>query len=144
MDVKMCRDFHSYFEDAEHLTPTIQAYRAVSEAMLAQVVWNPFSKLSQVMKYDKQMEAAVNSDPENIEIRFLRLAIEYNLPSFLGMSTHIEEDIDVILENMTTVNSLEIDPGYGQYIFWFLETSELCTPDQVMAMKETLTRQTSF
>jgi len=130
--------FHAYLEDIDNPDATIQAYQAVSEALLAQVVWNPFSKLSQVRKYDKLMEEAVISDEMNIEIRFLRLAIEYNLPSFLGMSTHIEEDLNVIVKNLESISSMNVDPSYGRYILYFLENTNLCSNDELIAMRDTL------
>ena len=136
------RDFHSFIKDIENPDATILAYQAVSEALLAQVLWNPFSKFSQVMKYEKKIKEAVGLDSGNIEIRFLRLAIEYNLPSFLAMSTHIEEDLDMIIMNMETVSSINVDPEYGRYIFYFLESTALCTEDQIMAMRKSLAQAT--
>lgn len=141
---EVSRDFHSYMRKSQNLSPTLRAYRAVSEAMLAQVLWNPFSKLSQVKKYQREMETAVKENPGSIEIRFLRLAIEYNLPSFLGMSQHIGEDLDMILKNLSSVSSMNLDPGYSQYIYYFLESTSLCSSDQMLAMKQTLERQASF
>ncbi len=130
------RSFYDFLKDVENPSSTIKAYQAVSEALLAQVVWNPFSKLKQVMKYDKQMEAAIEEDPANIEIRFLRLAIEYNLPSFLGMSTHLEEDVDKIVSGLSSVSKMQVNPMFGKYIFYFLNETNLCTSEQLALMKQ--------
>ncbi len=130
------RDFHNFLKDIENPTSTVKAYQAVSEALLAQVVWNPFNKLKQVVKYDKQIEAAVEEDPQNIEIRFLRLAIEYNLPSFLGMSTHMEEDVAMIVSDLSSVSEMKVNPMFGQYIFHFLEETNLCSTEQLALMKQ--------
>lgn len=88
------------------------------------------------MKYDKQMEAAVEEDPRNIEIRFLRLAIEYNLPAFLGMSTHLEEDVEKIVSDLSRVSQMQVNPMFGEYIFHFLKETNLCTSDQLALMKQ--------
>jgi len=130
--------FHEMFADVEETSPTIAAYEAVSEALLARVHWNPFSKLAQVSRYQKAIAEAVESAPDNVEIRFLRLAIEYNLPPFLGMSDHVQEDLQAILDNMSSVSSLNVDPAYGRYIFYFIESTDLCSSDQIMAMRESL------
>ncbi|WP_436517836.1 hypothetical protein [Ekhidna sp. To15] len=130
------RNFHNFLKDIENPTSTVKAYQAVSEALLAQVVWNPFNKLKQVVKYDKQIEAAVKEDPQNIEIRFLRLAIECNLPSFLGMSTHMDEDVDMIVSDMSGVSRMKVNPMFGQYIFHFLEETNLCSSEQLALMKQ--------
>ncbi len=132
------RNFHGYISEVKNPTATVKAYQAVSEALLAQVVWNPFSKLSQVVKYDKQMVEAVKADPTNIEIRFLRLAIEYNLPSFLGMSEHVEEDTDMIVRNMSGINEIQLDRSYGQYIFHFLTETGLCSEEEIRGMEKRL------
>lgn len=135
------KEFHDFLKDKEFTDPTILAYKAVSEAMLAQVLWNPVSKLSQVFKYDKQMQVLVAENENNVEVRFLRLAIEYNLPSFLGMSTHVQEDLNAILSNMDSVRTIAFDPSYGRYIFYFLESTQLCSSDQMVAIQKTLSSQ---
>ena len=106
MEPDYSKEFHAHLVKIENPTPVIRAYKAVSEALLAQVVWNPMTKLSQVIKYDRKMKEAVSLDSDNIEIRFLRLAIEYNLPSFLGRSTQIQEDLEVIIQNLESVKSI--------------------------------------
>lgn len=129
------KNFYNFIKNIENPTSTVKAYQAVSEALLAQVVWNPFSKLKQVVKYDKLMAAAVEEDPENIEIRFLRLAIEYNLPSFLGMSTHLQEDADEIANDLSGVSQMQVNPVFGKYIFHFLKETNLCSAEQLSMMK---------
>ena len=130
------RSFHDLLKEIDNPTPTVKAYQAVSEAMLAQVVWNPFTKLSQVSKYNNQMEMAIIDDADNIEIRFLRLAIESNLPSFLGMSTHMDEDLDQIIANLSSVSNMNVDSKFGRYIFYFLESTGLCDDSQIAQMKK--------
>ena len=138
------RPFHRYMENFEDPSAAVLAYQAVSEAMLARVLWNPFSKLTQVRKYQEKIALAVAGDPENIEIRFLRLAIEYNLPTFLGMSEHVEEDVTMIMKNLPSAASLRLDPAYGQYIFYFLEQTDLCTSDQILAMRASIAQKATY
>lgn len=135
LEPKQSAAFHAYVKDLEDPTPIMEAYQAVSEAMLAQVLWNPFSKLSQVIRYDRKMEEVVKADPDNIEIRFLRLAIEYNLPAILGMSTHIDEDVEMIEGNLSSIASMQLDPKFGSYIVWFLRETMLCNEEALTAME---------
>ncbi len=136
--------FYNFMGKIENPSTTVQAYQAVSEALLAQVVWNPFKKLSQVMKYEKLMSALIEKDPKNVEIRFLRLAIEYNLPSFLGMSKHLEEDVDQIVMNLSSVSQIQINPMFGKYIFYFLKETDLCTQDELDRMKKSFEQGSSI
>ena len=138
LNPEFSRTFHEAMRSTLDESATLMAYKAVSEALLAQVIWNPFSKLSQVMKYDKIMQDAIMQDDKNIEIRFLRLAIEVNLPEFLGMSEHIREDRDMIVQNMSNVGSMNLEKSYGQYIFYFLNDEGLCTEEEISLMKSTL------
>lgn len=144
LDPKEIRPFHEFIINIENPSATILAYQAVSEALLAKVAWNPFTKLSQVMKYDKLMEKAVMNDPQNIEIRFLRLAIEYSLPAFLGMNDHLDEDITMIKQNLQSITQIRIDSTYGRYILYFLESTDLCTSDELLVMKKTLDQHATF
>ena len=40
---------------------------------------------------------AVSIDPQNPEVRFLRFSVESNLPAFLGLSKHVDEDKEMLL-----------------------------------------------
>jgi len=142
LDPQQSKGFHSYMKNVEKRDPTLQGYEAVSEAMLAQVLWNPFSKLSQVIKYGKQMDAIIDQNPDNIEVRFLRLAIEYNLPPFLGMSAHIEEDIETIKAGIK-VSKLDVDSFYKRYIFYFLKQTNLCSTEELVMMEESFDLKSS-
>lgn len=143
LDPDQSRAFHNFFKNTTPNTPTLKAYKATSEAMLARVVWNPFTKLSQVMKYSELMETAVLEDQENIEIRFLRLSIEYNLPKFLGMSKNMTVDRDTIVSNLSTVNSMDLDPSFCRYIIYFLNDTGLCTEEEMLLMENVLTSSNS-
>ena len=135
LEPENARDFHSYISAIESPSSTVLAYQAVSEAMLAQVIWNPFSKIKQVIKYDKMMTEAVSQAPTNVEIRFLRLAIEYNLPAFLGMSKHLDEDLEQIVSNLSSMEGMQVNQKFGRYIFYFLDSTDLCTQKQLEQMK---------
>lgn len=138
MSPDQTKEFRKFLNESELSTPTVNAYRAVSEAMMARIVWNPLSKFKQVLKYADMMEEAVKSDIDNIEIRFLRLSIEYNIPKFLGMSKNMDEDTNMIVRNLSNVQDMNLDPSYGRYILSFLETTKLCTEQEMLAMEQSL------
>lgn len=54
------------------------------------------------------IELAVKSDPENIEIRCIRLGVQENSPKFLGYHKNIEEDKQFILKNFSDITSKEL------------------------------------
>lgn len=50
------------------------------------------------------IEAALKSDPDNIEIRYIRLSVQQNSPRFLGYHRNIEEDKAFVLNNYETIS----------------------------------------
>ncbi|MEP1094351.1 MAG: hypothetical protein ABJG78_04540 [Cyclobacteriaceae bacterium] len=135
LDPEKSEEFHNFLKNTTLTTPTLKAYKASSEAMFARAVWNPFTKLSQVMKYADLMEMAVEEDVENAEIRFLRFAIEYNLPRFLGMSKHLDEDLEAIIANLTSIPSMNLDASFCRYIIYFLKETNLATKEDIKKME---------
>ncbi|GAA3955461.1 hypothetical protein [Hymenobacter algoricola] len=86
--------------------PVVLAYKAAAEAIRARDA-SMFNKLTYVQNASKQFEQAVKLDADNAEIRFLRLSVESNLPSFLGLSQHVEQDREFL------VKTLLAHPGSG-------------------------------
>jgi hypothetical protein len=77
----------------------VLAYKAAAEAIRARDA-SMFNKLTYVQNAAKQFDEAVRLDSDNPEIRFLRLSVESNLPSFLGLSQHVEEDRQFLLTTL--------------------------------------------
>lgn len=77
----------------------VLAYKAAAEAIRARDA-SMFNKLTYVQNATKQFDEAVRLDSDNPEIRFLRLSVESNLPSFLGLSQHVEEDRQFLLNTL--------------------------------------------
>ncbi|WP_052695307.1 MULTISPECIES: hypothetical protein [Hymenobacter] len=69
----------------------VLGYKAAAEAIRARDA-SMFNKLTYVQNANKLFDQAVKLDADNPEIRFLRLSVESNLPAFLGLSPHVEED----------------------------------------------------
>lgn len=75
----------------------VLGYKAASEAIKARDA-SMLNKLTYVQQAARTFEQAVALDPTNAEIRFLRFSVESNLPPFLGLSKHIDEDKAFLLE----------------------------------------------
>ncbi|MDY8138421.1 hypothetical protein [Aquimarina sp. 2201CG5-10] len=82
---------------------------------------NFFSKLSYFKKGKKLVEKAIEEEPDNIEIRMIRLCIQYNVPKILGYYKEIESDKDFILTHVDQINS----PDLKKYIEGFIVDSEI-------------------
>ncbi|RYE91051.1 MAG: hypothetical protein EOO37_01355 [Cytophagaceae bacterium] len=84
---------HGYTEQ----NALVLGYKAASEAIKARDA-SMLNKLTYVQQAARTFEQAVNLDPDNAEIRFLRFSVESNVPPFLGLSKHVDEDKKFLLD----------------------------------------------
>ena len=103
-DKKMCEAMITELEknskNSVHL-----AYLGGLQSIWANHVGNPFSKLSTFKRGKTNIEKAVNSDSDNVEIRLIRLSVQKNCPAFLGYSKNIKEDEQFIIKHKEKINS---------------------------------------
>lgn len=100
-----CQQLIEMLRSMPHLTPTRKAYLGALEAIWANHVFNPISKLNTFQDGKAKIEQAVAEDPDNCEIRYLRLSIQKNVPGFLGYNAQIQEDQSFLKENISHVSS---------------------------------------
>lgn len=91
--------FHQLMSAYTKHDAVVLAYKAAAEAIRARDA-SMFNKLTYVQQASKQFEQAVQAGPANPEVRFLRLSVESNLPSFLGLSQHVDEDRQFLLKTL--------------------------------------------
>lgn len=83
--------FYNLLHDYKAQDALVLGYKAASEAIKARDA-SMLNKLTFVQQAAHTFEQAVALDPTNAEIRFLRFSVESNLPAFLGLSKHVDED----------------------------------------------------
>ncbi len=76
------------------------AYNGVAYALMAKYVWSPYRKLENVNRGLEQLNRAVAVDANDIEIRFLRLSVEENIPDKVKFKKHITDDKTFILQHL--------------------------------------------
>ena len=62
------------------------------------------------------LEFAISSEPDNIEIRFVRLSVQQNSPKFLKYNKEIEEDKKFILNYFDQIGSSKLQTYIKDYI----------------------------
>ena len=62
------------------------------------------------------LEFALTSEPENIEIRFVRLSVQQNSPKFLKYNSHLEVDKKYVLDHFDDINSTNLKTYIKDYI----------------------------
>lgn len=84
------------------------AYLGAFQTIWAKHINNPVAKLNTFNKGKNNIEKAIKAEPDNVEIRFVRLSVQKNLPSFLGYKQHIEEDEKFIRTNSKNIRSVTL------------------------------------
>lgn len=87
-------------EDYEGPDAVSLAYKASARSLMAQHLWNPIEKLSQAKESMRLFRKAVRLDAQNLEVRFLRFAIQHSIPSILDIDDERQEDKAILLERL--------------------------------------------
>ncbi len=111
----------------ENTSFLIYAYRGVCEAHIAKVISNPFEKFYYMLKANRNLSKAVNMNKNNVEVRFLRYAVQIQTPKLLGFQKNIEEDRQIIMSDFTTYDWSRIDKNIINYICYFIIDTGECT-----------------
>jgi hypothetical protein len=85
-----------------------EGYRGVAFMMLAKHSGNPFQKLKLFNKGKAIFENAISKDSMNIEMRYLRLAVQSNTPGFLGYTYAVETDKKYLSQNIVRISDTEL------------------------------------
>ena len=76
----------------QKLTPVINGYFASVHFFMASHDFAPWNKWSEFKTGKKMLERAIALAPQEPELRYIRLSLQANLPSFLNYSNNIKED----------------------------------------------------
>jgi len=79
--------------------PIYGGFLAVGQFFMAKHVFNPLKKMSYFNEGKKTMDAAVKSDPKNLEVRLMRLITQESAPKLLGYYQNIDEDRNLLMRN---------------------------------------------
>lgn len=116
------------FEKTENVTlqsdPALYAYNGLAIMRKAEYTFNPYTKLSYFKKGKTKVEAAIKTNPKNAELRFIRLSIQDNIPSFLGYSDDISSDKKIVIEALKNKN-FSSDLSFTKNVIKFMASSNI-------------------
>lgn len=95
--------------------PIYMALYAVGNFFMAKHVSNPLSKYSYFNKGKKLLSTAVEKEPANVEIRYMRYMSQLNTPSFLGYKSNMEEDKKMIASEFKNLKDEELKEYLKKY-----------------------------
>lgn len=83
-------------------TPVMKAYYGASKAIEAKYLYNPYRKLESLKSGLKIINQAADLDATELEIRFVRFAVESNIPGFISFTSHVESDKNMLINNLNS------------------------------------------
>lgn len=95
---------------------TLVAYKGASITLLAKNEKKIKDKKRLVVEGVSYVEYAIEKEPNNIEVRFIRLGIQENTPKILKYKGNIEEDKQFILKQFKNINSSHLKNHIMDYI----------------------------
>lgn len=102
-DQELCE---RYLDNLEKNAQTVveKGYEAAFYMFMAKHTGNPIKKMSYFNGGKKMLEMQVKKDPNNVELRFIRLCIQYHIPTYLGYRDNIDEDKDFLVTNLHKIS----------------------------------------
>lgn len=107
-----------------------KGYAATFQMFMAKHTGNPFKKMSYFNGGKGSLEKLIKSNPQEPELRFMRLCIQYHLPKYLGYRDSIEEDKDFMLENLYKMKDKETKA----LLFKYLKGANMYTEQELVLL----------
>ena len=103
---EICTRLYQQFEITDITTDNLLVgYKGAVLLGMARHHPNPFKKMGFFSDGKELLENAIAIDSENLELRFLRLTIQTNIPSFLGYDSDKENDKAFVLNHIEKAKS---------------------------------------
>ncbi len=110
------QDFIAYMEKTDTKKPVFQAYKGASLVLQSKNATDKNNKKQLFVKGAELIDESVNKEPENIEIRLIRLSVQENIPKALKYNSNISEDVALIQKNIDSTKDAELKLYVQQYI----------------------------
>ncbi|WP_378175358.1 hypothetical protein [Aquimarina sp. SS2-1] len=114
--------FLQYIEKTDYQNDLVlKAYYGCALTLKASFSEKRGDKISLFKQGKKIIETAIEADPNNIELRMIRLSVQSNAPKITRYYRNIEEDKNYLLSHIDKVNS----PKLKEFIKGFMSSSEV-------------------
>lgn len=97
-------------------TAILDGYYGSTLMIEANYLVNPFSKLSAFNNGKTILEKAIKTDPNNVELRYLRFTIQSEAPSILNYNANLKEDKKIMLEKYKSLTDITLKKNISSYL----------------------------
>ncbi|MFD2561932.1 hypothetical protein [Aquimarina rubra] len=135
-DIAEVRELYRYAKDSKENTekfleitektnyqndPVLSAYYGCALTLKASFSEKRGDKISFFKQGKKLIESSIETDPNNIELRMIRLSVQSNAPRIIRYYKEIDEDKNYLIKNIDKVTSLKLK----EFIKGFMSTSKV-------------------
>jgi len=110
-------------ENRKSVLPVQAGYKAMARIMWCNHVDNPYYKLKHFYGGKCELEKAIKQSPDNVELRYLRFAVQTNTPGILNYKDKIAEDRTALVNYLQAKNNKENDPDLYKRISDFMRST---------------------
>lgn len=124
------KNFIGLAEKKSSSDPVILAYKAAAKVLEAKVTTEKNKRKSFVKTGANHLESIIKSNPNNAELRVIRMSVQENIPKIVGYSKNLKEDKTFLLNNYSKQNS-----ELKSYIKQFAAQSKTITVTEKASLK---------
>lgn len=99
------KNFIEIAEKNSSSDPLTKGYKAAAEILEAKVTTEKNKRKSFVKSGATELESVIKSNPNNVELRLIRMSVQENIPKIVGYSKNLKEDKTYILSNYSKQNA---------------------------------------
>lgn len=104
-----------------------KGYLAAYQIFMAKHTFNPLKKMSHFNKGKDDLEQLIANEPDDVELRYIRLCIQFYSPKILGYQSNIEEDKLYVMNNLYKLKDMDT----RRLIYDYLEGAKMYTDEQL-------------
>ena len=97
-----------------------KGYQGAAKILMANHASYPLQKWNLFKEGKKILESAISEDRRNIELRYLRLTIQTNVPDFLGYSGDIDQDKIFLKKEIDQLADKELKQIINNYFIFLV------------------------
>lgn len=83
-------------------------YLGAAKMLAAKYAFFPHTKIAMFQAAKSDLDNAIAQSPQDVELRFIRLGIQYATPTLLGYKTDMEKDKAFILQSLSLIEDEEL------------------------------------
>lgn len=124
------KNFIALAEKKSSNDPVISAYKSASKILEAKVTTEKNKRKSFVKSGATTLESLIASNPNNAELRVIRMSVQENIPKIVGYNKNLKEDKTFLINNYSKQNA-----DLKSYIKQFAGQSKTMTATEKASFK---------